>query len=147
MRRGELIAQPAPVVHVDWRVLFIPPEHGWVWRGWLWVLGVKLGSVWLLGMLLRSKRFADNWLQKGDPEVVLDLVVVASEAVRVAVDRAVRRDRLWIHSVHGYRTWHTYSQEARTNTHLLRLIVPDGAALPLLQGISVESYRGFAHEI
>lgn len=144
MRRGELVATPAPEANLDWRVLVVDP-YGW--RASVVMLLLRLGQGRAAAHFMKSKRHADNWIRKQDERLVMDIVVIGSEALRHAVELVVRRDRLWVNRVYGYPTWHDYSAEARTNARLVKLIIPQSTMIPVLQGIRIERYQGFTHEV
>lgn len=149
MRRGQLDNLPAPQVDVDWRVLFVDPTHGSRWREFAWRFVSRwahLLPVWAIAPFLRVRRNAGSWLLRFGGRFEFEVVVIGPDSLARAVRWVVESNELWVRRTAGYADWHAYAEGARPNGHLVELVVPVGADLPLLQGVPVADYRGWGHD-
>lgn len=165
MKRGDLSNVPLPVAHLDWRVVLVPPDQGgtaWQKAIWRWVFEPAEKS-WmrrvqaavpgwlkarLLDRVLHPRKYVENWVLREARKIDIKLIVVGPATLATAVERVVRRYRLWVQDVVGFETWTAYATHARQEAPIELVFDRDHPPHgDTLTGIRSRLYTGFGHRL
>jgi hypothetical protein len=134
-----------PRVHLDWRLLYAPPEDGL--RLWLFEKAVRFDLGFLVVRLLRLREDTARWVNTQAGVFFFEVVVPGRPVLQDALQSLVSRDRPWVGSIVRTQSWAGYCSTAGQIPRLIEFLVPKEVDIPTIGGVEARVFEGQGHRV